>query len=85
MEETQAVVDMSPWIGVIGAIIGWTFFLIVIGVLRGFIVGAFSMFLADLIWKASNEDTKEKLARYLMSPEKVIEYLKELEKKSNSS
>jgi len=79
MEEAKAVVDMSPWMSVIGACVGWTAFLILIGMLKTFIVTGFSMFIAELIWKSANKDSQNKLARKLADSEKVLEYLKELE------
>ena len=77
----DAAVNMAPWIGVIGSLIGWTFFLIILGMFKGFIVSAFSMYVAELIYKISDDTKRGQLIKYLTDSEMVVEYLKEINKR----
>lgn len=81
MEEAKAAVDMTPWVSVIGSIVGWFFFVIVLGMLKGFLTGAMNMYVAEVIWKLNDDEKREKIVKWMTNSEKVLEYLKQLEKK----
>ena len=81
MAAEQAVVDMSPWVKVIGSIVGWFFFTIVLGMLGSFIRHGFSIALANFLIHGCDSDQREKLVRWLAKPEIVLKELKEIDKK----
>jgi len=79
MQETG--VDMSAWISVIGAIIGWTGFIIVISMLKDFLSRGFSWALGEFLLKESSYETIEKLVRWFAKGDEVLACLNEIRAK----
>ena len=77
--------DVKPFIGILSQLIGWTFFLIALGMFRNFIIHGFSMALAEFLFKVADNGMREKLARWLGNGEVVLDHLKELDKKLKPS
>ena len=78
--ETSSVVDMSPWVSVIGAMVGWTAFIIVVGMLKSFISKGFSMSLASFLIENSSDEQIEKITRWFGNKDEILFELKEIKK-----
>ena len=74
------VIDMTPWIRVVGALIGWTFFLIVLGMIKNFIVHAFSITVADFLVNTATDDQRVKITRWITKGDLVLEEVRNLAK-----
>ena len=78
----EPVVDVAPFVGVITTILTWSFFIIVLAMLKNFIANGFSIAIAEFLLKNCNEETQIKLVRWLSNGDLV---LKELQKHENKS
>lgn len=54
------VVDMTPWIGVIGSCIGWLGFIIVLSMLKNYICTGISIAVSEVLLKTMNKEAQEK-------------------------
>ena len=80
-EEATSIVSMKPAIGLISQIIMWLGLIIVLAMFKGFIVQGVSIALAEILWKCADQDTREKIARWLGDKNIIIAQLKEIDKK----
>jgi len=78
---TDVVVNMTPWITVIGAIISWFFFVIVICIFKNFISRGFSMATAEFLLKSCDKEQCEKLVRWFANGDVILQELKEIKGK----
>ena len=76
--ETSAIVDMSPWVSVFGAMVGWVGFIIVFGMLKNFISKGLSIALANFLLENCDEKQTEKMVRWFAKKEDVLQELKEI-------
>ena len=72
-------VDMSPWVGTIGAIIGWIFFIIVLGMLKGAISSGLSWAFAEILRKDCSTEKLEKMLRIFGNGDEILEHIKKIE------
>jgi len=82
MSGANAVVDMSPWIGVIGSIVGWSGFIIVVSMFKGFFSRGFSWALGEFLLNTCTQAKAEKLTRWFGNQEEVLACLNEIKEKT---
>lgn len=80
----EVAVSMGPWISVISQIIGWSFFLAVLIVLKNFISHGFSMAIAEILLKSTNIDQRQKMVRWFGNGDVVLEKLEEINDRMKS-
>jgi len=71
---------MEPFVGVIGGLIGWIFFTIIVGMFRSMISYGVSLAIADMLVKAS-PDVREKIVQWFGDRKAIEGYLKSLDDK----
>jgi hypothetical protein len=84
MQDASSVVNMSPWVGVIGAIVGWTGFIIVVSMLKDFLSRGFSWALGEFLLNTSSPETTEKLVRWFGNKDEILKCLEEIKDKTNN-
>jgi len=73
---------MEPTIvKVIGSLISWTFFVIVLAMIKNFISHGFSMAIAEFLLNSCTKDQREKYVRWFGNGDVILEHLNELDKK----
>jgi len=82
MLETNAVINMSPWISVIGSIIGWGGFIIVVSMFKEFLSKGFSWALGEFLLNTCNQEKAEKLTRWFGNQDEVLACLNEIKEKA---
>ena len=82
--ENEAVMSMTPFIGVISQIIGWSFFIAVLVVLKNFISHGFSMAIAEVLLKTTSIDVQQKMVRWFGNGDVVLEKLNEINERIKS-
>ena len=83
--QEAATVDMSAWVGVIGAIIGWTGFIIVVSMFKDFLSRGFSWALGEFLLKECRPETVEKLVRWFGNKDEVLKCLNEIKAKTEGT
>lgn len=78
----ESAIDAAPFIGLLSLIIGWSFFIIVLAMLKNFIANGFSVAIAEFLLKNCSEETQIKLVRWLSNGDLVLKELKKHENKS---
>ncbi len=80
----QDVLDATPYVGVIGAIIMWCGFIIVLSMIKGWIVQGVSIAIGELLMKSSSPEMQEKICRWLGDKDRLLEYLRLIEEQGRS-
>jgi len=75
-------IDMSPWVSVVGAIIGWGGFIIVVSMFKEFLSKGFSWALAEFLLNTCNDKQIEKFIRWFANKEEVLKALNEIKEKT---
>ncbi len=73
--------NVAPFVGVLGSIIGWSFFLIALGMFKNFISHGFSIALAEFLFKHATPEIREKIARWFGNGDLILQQLQELDAK----
>ena len=81
--EAGTVVDMSPWVSVIAAVVGWSFFLIAVSMFKNLISRGFSMAVAEFWLHNASDDQIQKMVRWFGNSDVILEHLKELKEVYN--
>jgi len=77
-------IDPTPYLGVVGAIIMWFGLIFVISIIKGFIVQGTSIAISEWLLKVGDENSQERICRWLGDKEKILAHLKEIKAKENS-
>lgn len=76
-------VDMSPWVSVVGAIVGWGGFIIVVSMFKEFLSKGFSWALGEFLLNTCNDTQIEKLVRWFGNKDEILACLNEIKEKKN--
>ena len=75
----EAIVGPGAWMSVISAIIGWTFFIIVLSMIKNFLTRGFSMAIGEFLLNTATEAQREKYLRWFGNGDDILEHIKEVE------
>ena len=75
----------SVLVSVVGGIFGWVFFLMTLGILKGFICNGVSIAISEFLMKCNDNEIREKIARWLSNGDDILAFLKDIDKKIGKS
>lgn len=77
-------VDPAPFLGIIGSIIMWFGLILTISMIKGMIVQGSAIAISEWLLKISDEDSRERICRWLGDKEKILAHLQRIEAKENA-
>lgn len=76
--------DMGPFLAILGQVIGWTFFIIVLGMFKKFISQGLSWAIGEFLFANSqDEKLQNRICKWFGNGDEIIKFLKEMEKKQS--
>ncbi len=75
----ENVIDASPYVGIIGAIVMWFGLIFTLLVIKGFVVQGTAMAISEWLLKIGDEASQERICRWLGDKERILEQLKRIE------
>lgn len=78
------IVDVGQWMGVISQIIGWTFFVVILCIMKNYFAYGLSIAVSEFLIKNINEEKCRKIARWFVNGEQILECLEEIKGKMQS-
>ena len=76
--------DPTPFLKIIGAIIMWFGLILAISIIKGFIVQGTAIAISEWLLKISDNDSQERICRWLGDKEKILAHLQEIKDRENS-
>ncbi|MHA2279850.1 MAG: hypothetical protein ACXAC5_03110 [Promethearchaeota archaeon] len=70
--------DASPYVGIIGSIVMWFGLIFTLLVIKGFIVQGTAMAISEWLLKIADEDSQERVCRWLGDKQMILQRLKEI-------
>ena len=70
--------DAGPWIGVIGTIIMWGGFIIVLGIFKTFITQGISFGTVEWLLKVGDRSTRSWICRHFSNEDQMMAYIDEM-------
>lgn len=77
-------IDPAPFLKIIGAIIMWFGLILTISIIKGFIVQGSAIAISEWLLKISDNDSQERICRWLGDKEKILAHLQAIRDKENS-
>jgi hypothetical protein len=72
-------IDAAPYVGIIGSIIMWFGLIFTLLVIKGFIVQGSAMAIAEWLLKIGDEDSQERVCRWLGDKDRIIQHLRKIQ------
>lgn len=76
-------IDAGPYIGLITTIVMWFGLIFTLLVIKGFIVQGSAMAIGEWLLKIGDDDSRERICRWLGDRERICQYLKEIKAKQD--
>ncbi len=76
--------DPAPFLGIIGSIIMWFGLILTISIIKGFIVQGSAIAISEWLLKISDNDSQERICRWLGDKEKILAHLRAIQAKENA-
>ena len=76
--------DAGPFVGILGQLITWSFFLVALAMFKNFITHGLSLAIAEFLLKIDDDRVRDKMCRWFVNGELVLERLKMLDEKLDS-
>lgn len=77
-------IDPAPYLRIVGAIIMWFGLILTICIMKGFIVHGTAIAISEWLLKISDDDSQERICRWLGDKEKILAHLQEIKVKENA-
>ena len=77
--------DAEPFVGILGQLIGWSFFLVALAMFKNFISHGLSLAIAEFLLKIDDDRVRDKMCRWFANGETILTTLKELDNKLDST
>lgn len=77
-------IDPAPFLRIVGAIIMWFGLILTISIMKGFIIQGTAIAISEWLLKIADEDSQERICRWLGDKEKILAHLQEIKTKENA-
>jgi len=74
-------IDATPYIGILGSIIMWFGLIFTLMMIKGFVVQGAAMAIAEWLLKIGDEDSQERVCRWLGDKDRILQQLREIKEK----
>ena len=70
--------DAGPWIGVIGACVMWTGFIVVLLMGKSFVTHAITFALVEFVLKTCDKSTRSYICRHFVNEDRLFSHIEDL-------